>query len=89
MRRRGGAAQRVRGEGDCPLCLAFIDIDNFKAINTEICHDKADLVIIELSKILGELLVGRGKLYHRSGDGFLVCLHNSDGNEAKYLFDGL
>jgi diguanylate cyclase (GGDEF)-like protein len=70
------------GPPEIPIAIAFIDIDDFKAINTEIGHDAADLVIKEIASRLEKALIGRADVYHRSGDEFLAVFLNTTSDEA-------
>ncbi|MDK9758921.1 diguanylate cyclase, partial [Vibrio sp. D173a] len=45
-----------RYPGDSQICLALIDIDNFKRINDELGHDEGDRVIARVAAILQESL---------------------------------
>lgn len=81
------AVRFSRIQDDGPLSLCFIDIDNFKALNTNIGHDVADEVIVELANHLKKSANKRGEVYHRSGDEFLVIMLNTTGSEAKFLIE--
>ena len=72
-----------------PLSVAFIDMDNLKALNKEIGHDAADEVILQLAGILVSELEHRAVVYHRSGDEFLMVFKNTEAAEAKLLLDRL
>ncbi|NDF13138.1 MAG: GGDEF domain-containing protein, partial [Proteobacteria bacterium] len=68
---------------DHPFTVAFVDIDNFKSINSRIGHGKADDVIKHLAAFLVEATFERAKVYHRSGDEFLLILENTTSKEAQ------
>jgi diguanylate cyclase (GGDEF)-like protein len=72
-------------DGGQTLTHAFVDLDNLKALNDLLTHDKADLVIAEVVVILRHTLGTRARLYHRSGDEFLVLLENHTAEEARPL----
>lgn len=65
-----------------PVTLAFIDIDNLKALNKKVGHDGADCVIQQVADIIKASLSYRGDVYHRSGDEFMVTLRNTAAQEA-------
>lgn len=68
-----------------PFSIAFLDIDNFKQLNTDLGHDTADEVIKQLAKSLDEYIADRGTVYHRSGDEFIITLKNTTSEEAHLL----
>ncbi len=70
-----------------PFTLAFLDIDNFKKLNSIAGHDEADEVIRELGSFLRTRLVGRAKVYHRSGDEFYIVMENTAADEAELLMN--
>ena len=74
-------------DSESPDSVAFIDMDNLKQINSDIGHDAADEVIKELSIRLETALRHRAKVYHRSGDEFLVVLHNTSSREAMIVLN--
>jgi len=63
--------------------VLFIDIDNFKELNskyTEIVVDKT--ILIELQLFLKQLTRQRGEAYRHGGEEFVVILPNYNFNEA-------
>jgi diguanylate cyclase (GGDEF)-like protein len=62
-------------------CL-FMDLDNFKAVNDTHNHSVGDDVIRAAIDIAKSAVRGKGKLFHRSGDEFLILLPNFDATEA-------
>ena len=67
------------------FCIAFLDIDDFKTINSEIGHDRADDIIRSLANTLSIVMRSRAKVYHRSGDEFLLYIDNTPIDEALML----
>src|SRR6185503_9263426 len=61
-------------------CL-FMDLDNFKAVNDTHNHSVGDDVIRATIDIAKSAVRGKGKLFHRSGDEFLILLPNFDAME--------
>ena len=72
-----------------PTALIFADMDNLKALNEAIGHDRADLVIKELAVALETGSQHRATVYHRSGDEFLLVLSNSTAEEAATFMSRL
>jgi len=72
---------------ESPDSVAFIDMDNLKQLNSDIGHNAADEVIKELAIHLETALRHRAKVYHRSGDEFLVVLRNTSSQEAMIVLN--
>lgn len=69
---------------DKPLCLLFLDIDNFKSINDYFGHNVGDEVLIEISKIIKNNL-RKTDIYARwGGEEFIIIFV---GSSAKESFD--
>ncbi len=64
------------------IALAFIDLDNFKAVNDEQGHSAGDTCLELIVSTIGEVIVGKGKLYRYGGDEFVVVLPNYTSGEA-------
>lgn len=56
------------------VCVAFIDLDGFKAINDEYGHDAGDALLVELSSRLREQLREGDTLARLGGDEFVALL---------------
>lgn len=65
----------------------FMDLDNFKAVNDTYNHSVGDDAIRAAIDIAQSALKGKGKLFHRSGDEFLILLPNFDSTEACSVAD--
>lgn len=72
------AAQR-RGE---PVCLIFVDVDDFKHLNDDRGHAYGDQVLCELGKVLLEAARGEDTCVRYGGDEFCVVLANSTEEQA-------
>jgi len=65
-----------------PLCLLFLDIDNFKAINDNFGHNVGDEVLTEISKIIKTNL-RKTDIYARwGGDEFIIIFVGSSAEES-------
>ena len=72
-----------------PLCLAIVDIDNFKSINDEFGHEAGDNVIRYIADSLESFFskaICTGRL---GGDEFGVVLHSSDNKSIEESFDSI
>jgi diguanylate cyclase (GGDEF)-like protein len=65
-----------------PVSLLFFDLDNFKAVNDIYNHSVGDQVIHGAITIIQEAIHGKGELFHRGGDEFLILLPTFDEGEA-------
>ena len=65
-----------------PFCLAFIDIDHFKAINDRHGHSVGDAVLRHTAEMLGEQIRAGGRLFRWGGDEFAVLLLETSFTEA-------
>ncbi|NOX15926.1 MAG: EAL domain-containing protein, partial [Epsilonproteobacteria bacterium] len=64
------------------LAVVFLDIDNFKNINDAFGHDIGDLLLIEISTILKNLLRNTDTIARFGGDEFVILL--DDLNSIDY-----
>lgn len=68
-----------------PLTLVLFDIDNFKQINDEHGHLKADEVLIESVLAIQKMLRDTDVLARWGGDEFVILLPGTTGEEAVRL----
>ena len=57
-----------------PLCVAFIDLDNFKHVNDTLGHRSGDAVLIQLSQRMGEVLLSNVVIGRLGGDEFVLLM---------------
>jgi len=67
------------------VAVLYIDLDNFKSVNTAKGHDGGDRCIEHAASIIGSVVQHKGRVYrlHGTGDEFAVILPNYDESEAK------
>jgi diguanylate cyclase len=65
-----------------PLCIALIDIDNFKKINDSYGHQVGDIVLVHLVAIIKETIRTNDLIGRYGGEEFLLLLPDSRIDEA-------
>lgn len=78
MIREAARAER----GNTPLCLALIDIDDFKKINDSYGHQVGDIVLVHLVAIIRETIRTNDLIGRYGGEEFLLILPDSRIDEA-------
>ena len=71
---------------DSALSLAFIDIDDFKAINDRIGHLAGDSVLAGVAERLHSVVRSADIACRVGGDEFAVILPESDLSDAEQLY---
>lgn len=66
-------AERARQRGE-PLCIALLDVDNFKQINDQHGHQVGDEALIHLTQTIRENLRHQDLLARYGGEEFLILL---------------
>ena len=69
-------------EGQHPLSLLIIDIDDFKNINDSLGHQKGDTIIAELAKILKDLSHDSDYVCRYGGEEFAILLPRLNKEQA-------
>ena len=65
-----------------PLCIALIDIDNFKKVNDNYGHQVGDIVLVHLVAIIRETIRTNDLIGRYGGEEFLLLLPDSQIEEA-------
>lgn len=66
------AARATRHESE--LCVALLDIDNFKKLNDSMGHDAGDEALIHLAKVCRETLRPQDTVARYGGEEFIILL---------------
>ena len=74
------AARATRHETS--LCVALIDIDNFKKLNDSMGHDTGDEALIHLATICRETLRPQDTVARFGGEEFIILLPDTPLNDA-------
>jgi len=59
---------------DTPLCMALLDIDNFKKLNDSLGHDTGDAALTHLAKVARECMRPQDTLARYGGEEFVILL---------------
>lgn len=70
-----------------PLCVAVVDIDNFKIVNDTWGHEKANEVLIYIAAQLQYCCGIRGHVFRYGGEEFAIVFTNTSPSEAKAMLE--
>ena len=59
---------------DAPLCVALLDVDNFKQINDRLGHDTGDAALVHLAQVVREVMRPQDQLARYGGEEFVILL---------------
>lgn len=82
------ALQQAQAEGSA-LCVALIDVDNFKAINDGHGHHVGDQVLAYLGRLLGSPSAGSLFAARHGGEEFLLVMGDTDLDRARERMQAL
>lgn len=72
-----------------PLCIALLDIDNFKRLNDTMGHQVGDQALIHLCNVIKEALRPSDSVARYGGEEFVIILPNVDLEEAASTLERL
>ncbi|MEO0590254.1 MAG: GGDEF domain-containing protein [Pseudomonadota bacterium] len=87
-RRLASAAAQARANGE-PLCVAFCDIDHFKAVNDTHGHDAGDRVLCAVASTLNSLASDDCFVARHGGEEFVLLFHGLAKQAAFDKLDGV
>lgn len=87
-RRLVTSVERAKSRGE-PLCVAFCDVDHFKAINDKHGHDAGDRVLCAIANILSENASDQCFVARHGGEEFVVLFYGLDKDAALRKLDGI
>lgn len=66
-----------------PLCVALLDIDNFKKLNDSLGHDAGDAALIHLVSVIRDTLRPQDTLARFGGEEFIILLPDTGAEDAS------
>jgi len=75
------------GRNRAPLSLAFVDLDNFKAVNDSMGHDAGDEVLRAVVRGIKSALRGMDLVARVGGDEFVILLPGTNADAAAEVAD--
>ncbi len=80
---------RLAVVNETPMCLLYLDLDHFKAINDTYGHETGDQVLKVAALRIAESLRKGDSVIRWGGEEFIAVLPNADGREAGKITDRL
>ena len=59
---------------DTPLCVALLDVDNFKQLNDRLGHDTGDAALVHLANVVRAVMRPQDQLARYGGEEFVILL---------------
>ncbi|MHC4598027.1 MAG: diguanylate cyclase [Planctomycetota bacterium] len=76
-------------EADEEMCLAMVDLDEFKALNDGLGHRAGDELIKGTARQLAKAVQGKGRAFRYGGEEFALLLPGMEREEALFFLEGV
>jgi diguanylate cyclase len=73
-------------EGRGQVAVMLMDLDRFNEVNDTLGHHTGDLLLVELSSRLDQLVAGRGHIARLGGDEFAILLPDAGSQDEAEDF---
>lgn len=82
---QAGRSDRI----ETPMCIALLDVDNFKQLNDRLGHQAGDAALLHLVEVIKSCLRGPDVVARYGGEEFVLLLPESDSAEAVEIMTRL
>lgn len=80
---------RQAKEAGLPLGLIMLDVDSFQNINDRLGHQAGDQILIELARLIRDIVGEAGLVARYGGEEFIILLPEHDEEKAKAVAENL
>ncbi|MFD1358568.1 putative bifunctional diguanylate cyclase/phosphodiesterase [Fictibacillus halophilus] len=71
------------------LALLYLDLDRFNVLNDTLGHSFGDLLLQKVADLLKSTVAGKGQVFRRGGDEFLILLEFKDAAEVRTVAEDI
>ena len=82
---QAGRSDRI----EAPMCIALLDVDNFKQLNDRLGHQAGDAALLHLVEVIKSCLRGPDVVARYGGEEFVLLLPETDSPEAVEIMTRL
>ena len=68
---------------DTPLCVALLDVDNFKQLNDRLGHDTGDAALVHLANVVRAVMRPQDQLARYGARSFRSCCPTRPRNKRE------
>src|SRR5690606_38576329 len=77
------------GRQAAPLCVALLDLDNFKALNDRLGHATGDEALVHLAEVARQVLRPQDQLARYGGEEFVILLPDTEVDDGVRIMQRL
>jgi len=82
------ALENISKDGST-FCVLYLDLDQFKVVNDSCGHRAGDKLLCELTRLMEDIIQGRGVLARLGGDEFAILVPGASSVDAYQLAESL